>query len=122
VEEYYNELQGLWQEIDFRRPNLMVYPEEIEIFNKFVQETRVYLFLDGLDDKLDRVRADVVQITPFPSVEQAYARVRQEATRQEVMLKGDESSQPSMVMLSKGSKQSEVKLTLNRNSSNLDGK
>jgi gag-polypeptide of LTR copia-type len=53
VEEYYNELQGLWQEIDFRRPNPMIYPDEIEKFNKFVQENRVYMFLDGLDDKLD---------------------------------------------------------------------
>jgi hypothetical protein len=74
-------LQALWQEIDFRRPNPMTYSEEIEKFNKYIQENRVYIFLDGLDDKLDRVRADVVQMTLFPTVEQAYARVRQEATR-----------------------------------------
>ncbi|XP_078150031.1 uncharacterized protein LOC144545316 [Carex rostrata] len=123
VEEYYNELQGLWQEIDFRRPNPMIYPEEIEKFNKFMQETRVYMFLDGLDDRLDRVRADVVQTVPFPTVEQAYARVRQEATRQGVMLKGgDEVSQPSMAMISKGYKQPEVKLNLNKKISNQDGK
>jgi hypothetical protein len=123
VEEYYNELQGLWQAIDFRRPNPMVYPEEIENFNKFVQETRVYMFLDGLDDRLDRVHADVVQAVSFPTVEQAYARVRQETTRQGVMLKsGDEVSQSSMVMISKGYKQLEVKLHLNRNYSNLDWK
>ncbi|XP_078175704.1 putative disease resistance RPP13-like protein 1 [Carex rostrata] len=73
VEEYYNELQELWQEIDFRRPNPMVYPEEIEKFSKFVEEMSVYMFLDGLEDKFDRVRADVVHMTPFPTVAQAYA-------------------------------------------------
>jgi hypothetical protein len=53
VKEYYNDLQSLWQEIDFRRPNLMVHAEDIKKFNSFVQENRVYTFLDGLDDRLD---------------------------------------------------------------------
>lgn len=51
-----------------------------------VQEDRVYLFLDGLDDRLDNVRADVLQMQPFPTVEQAYARVRREDMRQAVMM------------------------------------
>ena len=50
VEEYYNDLQRLWQEIDFCRPNPMVHEEDIKKFNSFIQETRVYTFLDGLDD------------------------------------------------------------------------
>ncbi|KAL6350723.1 hypothetical protein AAG906_028185 [Vitis piasezkii] len=64
LEKYYNDLQGLWREIDFRRPNLMQCPED-----------RVYTFLDGLDDKLDNIRSDVLQLKPFPTVEQAYAHV-----------------------------------------------
>lgn len=65
IEEYYNLLQELWQEIDFRRPNPMEYTVDIEKYNSIIQEDRVYLFLDGLDDRLDSVRAEVIVWTRF---------------------------------------------------------
>jgi hypothetical protein len=37
----------------------MTHPEEIEKFNKISEGTES-VFLDGLEDPLDRVRADVV--------------------------------------------------------------
>jgi hypothetical protein len=121
VEEYYNELQTLWREIDFRRPNPMIHTEDIVKFSEFIQEIRVYTFLDGLDDRLDNVRADVLQMTPFPTVEQAYARVRREATRQGIMMKGGEDiTHESMAMVSKGYKQPMVNLSLNKNISSID--
>ena len=86
LESYYNSLQGLWREIDFRRPNPMLCTNDIEQFNKLQQEDRVYTFLDGLDDRLDNVRADVLQLQPLPTVEQAYALVRKKDSRQPVML------------------------------------
>ena len=46
--------------------------EDIKKYNQVVQEGRVYTFLDGLDDKLDGVQADVLQMNPLPTVEQAY--------------------------------------------------
>ena len=97
----------------------MIHIEDIEKFNDFIQETRVYTFLDGLDDRLDNVRADVLQMTPFPTVEQAYARVRREATRQGIMMK-EEITHESMAMVSKGYRQPSVNLSLNKNSSFLD--
>lgn len=45
----------MWQEIDFRGPNPMVYACDIEMFNNFIQKTRVYTFLDGFDDRLDNI-------------------------------------------------------------------
>jgi gag-polypeptide of LTR copia-type len=103
VEEYYNELQDLWLEIDFRRPNPMECIADIEKFNKFLQESRVYSFLDGLDDKFDNERENMLQMTPFPTLEQAFARVRKEATRQDVMNTGVEvEPQLSVAMYSKG--------------------
>ncbi|GFS34379.1 hypothetical protein Acr_00g0033690 [Actinidia rufa] len=55
-----------------------------------IQEDRVYIFLDGLDDRLDKIRGDMLQIRPFPTVEQAYAHIRREDIRQVVMMtKGD---------------------------------
>lgn len=76
IEKYYTNLQGLWREIDFRRPNPMKCTGDIQKYNSIVQEERVYIFLDGLDDRLDKIRSDVLQLQPFPTIEQAYAHVR----------------------------------------------
>jgi gag-polypeptide of LTR copia-type len=37
VEDYFNELQDLWLEIDFRRPNPMICTTDIEKFEKFIK-------------------------------------------------------------------------------------
>ncbi|KAI4305005.1 hypothetical protein L6164_028397 [Bauhinia variegata] len=85
LEKYYNDLQGLWREIDFHRPNPMECPNDIQHYNTLVQEDRVYVFLDRLDDRLDNIRSDVLQMKPFPTMEQAYAHVQREALRQAMM-------------------------------------
>lgn len=77
TETYYNTLQSLWRQIDFRRPNMMEYECDIKRYNDIMQE-QVYIFLDGLDDRLDKARIDVVQMTLFPIVDQAYAYVHHE--------------------------------------------
>lgn len=43
-----------------------------------LQENYVYTFLDGLDDRLDKIRGDIIQLTLFSIIEQAYAVVRRE--------------------------------------------
>uniref|UniRef100_A0A2N9I8R7 Integrase catalytic domain-containing protein n=1 Tax=Fagus sylvatica TaxID=28930 RepID=A0A2N9I8R7_FAGSY len=60
IEKYYNDLQGLWREIDFRRPNPMECVGDIQKYNSILQEDRVYIFLDGLDDRLNKTRSDMV--------------------------------------------------------------
>ena len=55
IEKYYNDLQGLWREIDFRCPNQMKCAGDIQKYNSILQEDRVYVFLDGLDDRLDKI-------------------------------------------------------------------
>ena len=75
IETYYNNLQGLWREIDFCRPNPMLCDADIQRYNLILQEDRVYTFLDGLDDRLNKIRADVLQMQPFQTVQQAYALV-----------------------------------------------
>lgn len=104
IEKYYNDLQGLWREIDFRRPNPMECPKDIQKFNSLLQEERVYIFLDGLNDRLDNIRSDILQLKPFPTIEQAYAHVRREDTRQTVMTSGVENITSGAVMATKGSK------------------
>ncbi|KAF3961072.1 hypothetical protein CMV_014272 [Castanea mollissima] len=68
-----------------------------------LQEDQVYTFLDGLDDRLDKTQSDVLQLKPFPTVEQAYAFVRREEVRQTVMISGADTT-PGAVMASKGIK------------------
>ena len=75
IEKYYNDLQGLWRKIDFRHPNLMKCAGDIQKYNSILQEDRVHVFLDGSDDRLDKIRSDVLQLQPFPTVELAYAHV-----------------------------------------------
>jgi hypothetical protein len=102
LEKYFTDLQGLWREIDFRRPNPMECVADIQHYNTMIQEDRVYTFLDGLDDRLDNIRGDILQMKPFPTVEQAYAHVRREAVRQAVMIFGDSIDNPGAVLASKG--------------------
>ncbi|XP_073025411.1 uncharacterized protein [Primulina eburnea] len=104
IEKYYNDLQGLWREIDFRRPNPMKCATDIQSYNSILQEERVYTFLDGLDDRLDHVRSDVLCLKPFPSIEQAYADIRREDLRQFVMISGVESVASGAAMAIKGVK------------------
>jgi hypothetical protein len=69
-------------------------PKDIEKHNSLVQEERVYNFLGGLDDHLDSIRAEVLRIEPFPYIEEAFARVRQEDVRQNYHLKKGENNTP----------------------------
>ncbi|KAL4596183.1 hypothetical protein ACB092_12G146000 [Castanea dentata] len=94
----------------------------IQKFNTILQEDRVYIFLDGLDDRLDKIRSDVLQIRPFPIVEQAYAHVRREEIQQAVMLMGIDTI--GAVMASKGVKmgqQQPFSLQLSKNGSTGGG-
>ncbi|XP_010263164.1 PREDICTED: uncharacterized protein LOC104601508 [Nelumbo nucifera] len=104
LEKYYNDLQGSWREIDFRHPNPMECAADIQRYNTLLQEERVYIFLDGLDDRLDKIRADVLQMHPFPTIEQAYAHVRREAIRQRVMITDNNIETPRAVLASRGVK------------------
>ncbi|KAF8405794.1 hypothetical protein HHK36_007871 [Tetracentron sinense] len=93
---------GLWREIDFRRPNPMECAVDIHNYNIILQEDRVYAFLDGLDDRLDKIRGDVLQLRPFPTVGQAYAHVSHKALRQAVMITGSADAVPGAVLATKG--------------------
>jgi gag-polypeptide of LTR copia-type len=86
VENFYSMLQGLWREIDSRRPNSMVCLVDIEKRNKELQEDRLVIFLGGLDERLDGVRAEIIRTNPPLTVDEAYGRVHREEERQGVML------------------------------------
>ena len=80
----------------------MVRVHDIQKYNTLLQEDRVYTFLDGLDDRLDKIRSDVLQLKPFPTVKQAYAHVRREDIRQVVMLSNKGNILDATAMIFRG--------------------
>jgi hypothetical protein len=44
LEKFFTKLQGLWREIDFRRPNAVECVVDIQHYNTMIQEERVYTF------------------------------------------------------------------------------
>lgn len=75
IEKHYIDQQGLWREIDFCRSNPIECATDINKYNSLIQEKRVNIFLDKLDDRLDKIYSDVLQMEPFLTVEEAYAYV-----------------------------------------------
>lgn len=69
-----------------------------------IQEERVYDFLDGVDDWLDNIRSDILQLQPFPTVQQAYAHIRRQAVRQTIMNNDEAENIFGVVLASKGLK------------------
>ena len=90
---------------------------DIQSYNSMLQEERVYIFLDGLDDRLDLVRSDVLLLKPFPSIEKADAHVRREDLRQSVMISGAEVVTSGAVMATKGMRSGQSQTLLKSGSS-----
>ena len=53
-EAFYSKLQDIWKEIDRRMPDPMKHAEDITIFNTFIQTQRLFQFLAGVNDSLDK--------------------------------------------------------------------
>jgi len=80
----------------------MTCESDIRRFNLITQEDRVYTFLDGRDDHLDNVRSDVLQIKPFPTVEQAHTFVGREDMRKTMMMTELVDISTGIVLASRG--------------------
>ena len=85
LEEYYSRCKGLWIEIDRRQPNPMESTTDINTFNKLQQDHRLFKFLAGLVPDFDGVTREILRESPLPSVEAAYATVRREAARRNIL-------------------------------------
>ncbi|CAO2835123.1 unnamed protein product [Amaranthus hypochondriacus] len=85
IEVYYSKLTMIWKEIDRRQPNPMLCPEDKTIYNRLKQQTRLYQFLAGLDESLDKDRRDLLNTDPLPTIEIAYAAIRRELSLRGIM-------------------------------------
>ena len=78
LSEYYNELNSIFLELDYRRPNDMKCTNDIEKLRKLTIEDRIYIFLASLDHNLDQVSGWILATSPLPSLEEAYSQVCRE--------------------------------------------
>jgi len=67
----------------------MEFPADIQRYNYLIYEDQVYIFLDGLDDKLDNIYSDMLQLHMLPITEKTYAHFRREAFWEMVMNSSD---------------------------------
>ncbi|VFQ81431.1 unnamed protein product [Cuscuta campestris] len=89
IEATYGSGKDPLQEIDRRRPNPMKCPEDMTIFTQIQQQNRLYQFLQAINEEFDVEKRDILKTDPLPSVEEAYAQIRREATRKGIT-KGDD--------------------------------
>ena len=85
LEDFWNKLQAIWMAIDRKQPNPMKCSDDIATFNKIKQEQRLYQFLTGIDKKFEIIRRNLLMQENTPSVESAYAAIRREATRLQIL-------------------------------------
>lgn len=58
---------------------------DIQIYNKKIQEQRLYQLLIAIYDKLEPIKRDILKRDPLPSVETAYAAICKEIARLNIL-------------------------------------
>ena len=95
LSEYYNEMNSVFLELDYGRPNDMECTNDIE---KHIVKDRIYIFLTGLDRNLDQVGGRILATSPLLSLEEAYSQVRREERRQFTMTIEDRSKASALTV------------------------
>ena len=83
--QYYSELTSLWSELSHYTIFECKHAEDQEKYQKMMTEERVMKFLDGLSNEYDSIKNQLIGQVPFPTVEDAYGRVRLEESRKQSM-------------------------------------
>lgn len=69
----------------------MKHTVDINIYNEITQQQKLYQFLSGINEIYDKDRRDILHKIPVPTVKEAYASIRREISRREIMT-GKQSS------------------------------
>ena len=64
----------------------MKHDEDITFFNTYIQTQRLYQFLVGIDDSLDKEHRDLLNQVPLPTLDMAYAAIRRKISRHGIMV------------------------------------
>lgn len=74
--EYYNELNFIFMELNYRRSNEMKCSIDPGNYRKHIAKDWIYMFLVGLDHNLDQINSHILATVPLSSLEEAYSMVR----------------------------------------------
>ncbi|XP_063941175.1 uncharacterized protein LOC135149402 [Daucus carota subsp. sativus] len=110
IAEYYTKLTCIWEEIDCLNvlPAVsVVTPEVLALLNKINvlrDESKLFQFLNGLNEVYAPQRSQLLMMMPLPTVEVACAALQQEESQHEVLHSVQPSSDfDSVAMFSQGS-------------------
>ena len=73
-------------ELDHYQSFKMKYSKDATIYQEFIEKERLFDFLASLNGEFDQVRVQILGRDPLPSLNEAFAIVRGEEGRRNVML------------------------------------
>ncbi|XP_074378499.1 uncharacterized protein LOC141720043 [Apium graveolens] len=94
MSDYFTGMRGLWEEIESMNvlPTLTSITPEVskllQAIENMKEESKLFQFLNGLDEVYSVQRSQLLMITPLPSVEAACAAVQQEESQKEIISHG----------------------------------
>ncbi|RVW30585.1 hypothetical protein CK203_086063 [Vitis vinifera] len=103
VTEYYNVIKSLWLELDQYQNLRMKCSIDATMHQEFIERERAYDFLAGLNVELDRIQVQIFGKEPLPSLNEAFAIVRGEEGRRNIMLEKGNTMDRSVLAISKPS-------------------
>jgi len=98
ISEYYGKLKGLWIELDQYQNLKLENNKDAITLAQFVERSRMFKFLSGLNPEYDLVRAQILGKERLPSLSEVFFIVRGEEARQMVMM--NEASTEGVAMFS----------------------
>ena len=102
VTEYFTALSALWKEIESMHtlPTISNVTKEMTKFLKAIEsmreESKLFQFLNGLDDCYAPQRSQILMFSPLPSVERACSVIQQEENQRDVLNVGQEMEMSAM--------------------------
>lgn len=106
--EYYTTLSALWEELKAMNeiPKVTTTTTEITALLKSIQvqkdESKLFQFLNGLDEVFGPHRSQLLMSSPLPSVEMACAAIQQEESQRDVLHNLKNSDEDISAMFSRG--------------------
>ncbi|BFG30267.1 hypothetical protein CerSpe_165410 [Prunus speciosa] len=73
IASYFVELKSVWLELDRRRPINMKCLDDVKFQQAEIHKDRIYDFLAGLDDEFDKIRGDLLRLSPLLKLEESFA-------------------------------------------------
>ena len=95
--QYFTFLSNGWKRLDHLQDYKPVCPTDSAGYRKFVEQVRVFKFLEGLNVEFDPVRSRVLSMNALPSLQEAFAYVQNEESRRSAMLPAVSSDRSALV-------------------------